>query len=737
MSDDFLEGLRAAAAAALFPTDGELLVDGLRAPVTIARDAWGIPSIEAADLDDLWFAQGLLTAGERLFQLDLTLRLATGRLSEVFGDRTLDGDRFARTVGFHRAARTHLHAWTDEDHRMHTRFRDGVHAWVAQQPVKPVEYMLLDLEPDIPVDPLPWAAAFAYLAWGLSNNYENELLRVRIAECLGPEAVALLVPSSAGGTGRGSNNWVVAGSKTASGRPLLANDPHLAAVQPGVWLELHLRAPGYEARGVALPFSPGIILGATPHHAWGATNVTGDVQDLYEERLSADGTAALYEGTEEPLTIHREEIAVRGKDPMVLEVRETRHGPILTHFEEGILQTAYRPIPGPAVYALRWTGHEVGIRPTLALDAARATSFEEFRGAVLKIGCPGQNFVYADVDGAIGYQCTGLHPIRRAGDGSIPAPGWVTTHEWDGWIPSEELPRRENPGSGFVATANNDIHDPSSPHPISTDFHEPYRFRRIAQLLEARDDHDVASMRAIQTDTVSLPARETLPLLLRVEPRTDAQREALALLAAWDGDMRADAAAAAVYNAWCTRIAHRALADKLGQDLFRTYTSWRELFRCRALPAMLREPTGWLDDDLLRAALEDALEELRTRLGEDPAGWTWGELHTLVLAHPLAAIPGLEPLFVAAQLPIGGDEQTVAQSGADATMGDRPGVIPSWRAVWDLGDHANDIAVLPAGLSGNPGSPHWNDQAALFGSGRYRPAAFSPEAVSTLTVGPV
>jgi penicillin amidase len=401
---DFVEQLREVASASLLPEDGELTAPGLSEPVEVLRDRWGVPYISAASLDDLWFAQGFVTAGERLFQLDLLLRAATGRLSEVFADRTLADDRFARTIGFHRTGATLAAGWDNVSQAMHERFREGCAGWMARMPAPPVEYSLLDTSPSLPADDVgAWAAAFVYLGWGLSGNWDKELLRAAIAERLGPDAVGVLLPplpadpaSIPAGTlggrlldelprpkGQGSNDWVVAGSRTTTGKPILANDPHLLAVQPGAWIEVHLRAPGYEARGVALTFSPGILLGTTAHHSWGVTNVTGDVQDIYLEHLSDDGTAAEHAGTWEPITIHREVIHVRGAaEPVVVDVRQTRHGPIVDTAVVGDMHAEYIPLESTETYALRWTGFECGIRPSLVLDAARATDFEGFRRAV-------------------------------------------------------------------------------------------------------------------------------------------------------------------------------------------------------------------------------------------------------------------------------------------------------------------------------------------------------------------
>jgi len=753
---DFIDGLRAVASAALFPTDGELTAPGLAAPVRVRRDAWGVPYIEAETLDDLWFAQGFVTAGERLFQLDLLLRAATGRLSEVFAERTLAEDRFARTVGLHRAGAHVAAGWDDTDRAMHGRFREGVAAWIARMPAPPVEYTLLDLRPDLPDDEASWAAAFAFLAWGLSGNWDQELLRAWIRERAGDDAVRVLLPPlpadppvvAAGALdgaifdalprpkAQGSNDWVVAPSRTATGGALLANDPHLLALQPGAWIELHLSAPGYLARGVALMFSPGILLGTTDHHAWGVTNVSGDVQDLYVERLNEDRTAAEFEGAWEPLTVHREEIVVRGEDePHLLEVRETRHGPILDTFPSGVIDAEQVELPSDATYALRWSGREVGIHPSLTLRAAQATSFEAFRAAALGLECPGQNVVYADVDGTIGYACTGRFPIRRGGDGTAPVPGWTAEHEWDGWIPAEELPWATDPERGFLATANNRIHDDAYPHMIGNDFHTPFRVRRIVEILQANDRCTVDDMVRLQLDTVSLPAREALPLLTALEAHNEAARDALDLLRGWDGDMVADSAPAAIFNVWSRQIARRVLEPRLGEELFGHYHAWREPFQCQALPRLLREPDGWLDDELLRAALDAAIDELRETCGDDPAAWRWGTIHRLRLAHPLAAIPGLEPLFLAADVELGGDEQTVMQAGFDGRQGYPAAVIPSWRAVYDLADLDRSVGVMPAGVSGNPASPHWNDQTGPWLGGVPHPLPFSAAAIDAAAVG--
>lgn len=744
---DPLDELLEAARAALPPTEGELAVPGLRAPVEVLRDGWGIPYLSASTLEDLWFAQGFVQASERLFQIDLALRASTGRLSELFAELTLPADRFARTIGWNRIGEREAARWNDASRGMVGSFVAGARAFVSQMPAPPLEYALLAVAPELPEDLGVWASAFAYVAWGLSGNWDMELLRVRLRERFGDMAQALLPPlapgrrGSAAGSlagallegvprsrGQGSNNWVVAGSRTASGKPLLANDPHLLVGQPASWFEIHLRAPGYEARGVAFPFAPGIVIGTTAHHAWGITNVTGDVQDLYLERVSSDGTAAEFDGAWEPLTVHEETIAVRGGKAVALEVRETRHGPILDTVPVGVTGDSFEPIDESI--ALRWTATDGLLEPSALIDLVRAGSFEEAREAMRGVSCPGQNIVYADVDGTIGYQCTGRYPLRRTGDGSAPVPGWTSEHEWDGWLPFEDLPWSKDPGRGWIVTANDRIHDEDYPHLIGLDFHTPFRAERVAELLEGSDSITLADAARIQVDTVSLPARRLLPHLLRT-PATEESSAALDALADWDGDLRADSAAALVYQAWLGGIAALVLGAEEDPATFDAYFGWREAFTCAALPVLLEghPPGGGSWEELLARALADALARLREQLGEDQAAWRWGAVHRVRFAHPLARMPIVGSLFVAAEHEVGGDEQTVLQAGVDARSGFDAVVIPSWRVVVDLSDLDRSAAVLATGQSGNPASPHWNDQGDLWVRGELRPCPFTRLAV--------
>jgi penicillin amidase len=514
---------------------------------------------------------------------------------------------------------------------------------------------------------------------------------------------------------------------------------------PGVWFEVHLSAPGIDVRGVALPFAPGVLLGHNDRMAWGCTNVGGDTMDLYLERLNPDGTAALYEGTWEPVTVHREEIRVRGRtEPEVVEVKETRHGPILDSYMVGVNPPQVVEGGIRETYALRWVGLDEAVEPSALFDLNTATTFEQFQAALSRWSCPGPNFVYADVDGNIGYQCTGWHPIRRSGDGTMPVPGWSSEYDWDGYVPFEEMPWAFNPEAGYLATANAKPYDDSYRWDLGKDFFPSYRARRITELLLATDRHDVDSFGRIHTDFVSLAARDLRPGLLAVQPATERQREALALLADWDGDLSPSSGPAAVYEVWSHHIALAVLRPKLGDELTEHYygkRQWTNTFQCQVLPALLAYPTAeWFGADgaeardaMLREALERALDELSAALGEDMASWAWGSLHRLRFVGQLGIIPDLTELFTGGECAWGGDEQTVNQGMFLPGESYDTLVIASWRQIIDLADLDRSVGTIPVGQSGNPASSHYADLFPLWSTGQYHPLPFTRPAVEAAT----
>jgi penicillin amidase len=715
-----------------------------------------------------------VTASERLFQIEVLQRTGLGRLSELFGPLSLSIDRFIRTVGWNRAARRHFDGYDDVSLGMASAFHEGVRAWAEAMTAPPIEYLVLEADPWIPQGDeaiVAGTAAGVALAWSLSRNWDAELLRAEIAERLGPEVVRTLFPDTEpdpavviagkeGGpdrlglldgavlppSGQGSNQWVVSGKRSETGLPLLANDPHLLVGVPSAWFECHLSGAGTDVSGVALPFAPGILIGHNDRIAWGFTNTEGDVQDLFLERLSEDGTAAEFEDRWEELTVHREEIPVRGRPPEVMEVRETRHGPLVDSYTIGVAEPVVVEGGIRHTYALSWVGAETGVAPSVVLAMNAARTSEEFRAALEGWHCPGQNVVFADTEGNIGYQLTGRYPVRRRGDGSFPVPGWTGDHEWEGWIPFDELPRAINPPDGFLLTANNRPHDRSFPHLITRDFLPPFRARRIAQLVTARERHARTSFAEMQADTVSLPAAALVPRLLRLEAADERHQRALKLLAGWNCDLSAESAAAALYEVWATHIARRMLRPLLGADLYTHFhgrRQWTNAFLFQVLPSLLDYPTArWFGadgaegrDGLLREALDAALDDLTAALGEDMGSWRWGELHTVRFAAGMARIPELRELFTAGEAPVGGDEQTVLQGMFEPDRSYGVVVAPSWRMIVDLSDFDASMGVLAPGQSGHPASPHFRDLLEPWGRGEHHPVPFSRQAVEEAAEG--
>lgn len=773
MADEVVEMLREAAREALPPLEGELQVEGLTGPVEVRRDQWGVPHISASNLHDLFVAQGFVAGSDRYFQIELLMRYSTGRLCELIGALTMPLDRFVRTLGWSSMGARHVAGWDQESKDQVSAFWSGVAAWGGQMPAPPVEYAILEADPWIPTveEGCLATAGFALLlGYTLTRNWDAELLRAEVADRLGVDAMLDLFPDvknlpgfiQAGKnthparslllehamlptSGQGSNEWVVAGERSTTGKPLLANDPHLAILLPAMWYECDLSAPGFHAAGASLPFAPGIVIGHNERIAWGVTDTESDVSDLYLERLSEDGASAEYNGTWEPLHIRTETIVVRDGDDVVLKVKESRHGPLLDSYLIGIADPASIEGGITKPYALRWTAQQATVQPANLTRINAAANWEEFRAALEGWECPALNFMYADVDGNIGYQLWGRHPVRAKGDGTVPAPGWTDEYEWVGDVPSAELPWAFNPPEGFLANANNKPHHDSYPHLLSGDFLPPFRVMRIGELLTATPKHTLESFAKIQADTTSPAIAEVLPNLLEVAPADERQKQAIGMLAEWDHDLAASSAPAAIYEAWCYHIARSVLLPRLGKELyihFHGRRQWSNAFEFLALPAMLTYPSArWFGDDgveardnVLRGALDAALDEVTERLGDDMAAWRWGALHKATFAGQLGMVPGLEELLTAGVVELGGNEQTVAQSLHEPDLGYKVSIVQSWRQLLDVSDWDASLGSLPGGQSENPASPHYNDLLGIWARGGYHPLPFSEAAIAAATV---
>lgn len=767
--------------------EGTLTVAGLGAQVTVARDGRGVPYIDAASESDALFALGYVHAQDRLWQMAFNRRLAQGRLAEVVGPAGLDTDRFLCTLGIYRAAQSMAAALDAESRAFLQAYAAGVNAYLAHRsgPLPP-EFLLTRSgapEPWQPADTIAWALM---MALDLSRSYRDELTRLRLAarlskaeiedfkppypgesrdaladypqmyrvlglfgagnSALSEQAERLarleLLPALVDGEGFGSNNWVVSGARSASGKPLLANDPHLGLTAPSVWYFVRLRAPGLDVFGATLPGVPYVLLGRNRHVAWGFTNTGPDVQDLYIERINPDNP----DEYQTPSGFARfetrtETIAVRGGEPVTLTVRGTRHGPVLS----GVLPGLERTLDGARyVLALRWSALEPGDTTIAALRAMnRARNAAEFEAALAGFGLAMQNVVFADTDGNIGFVAAGRAPLRGADDdlkGIAPAPGWDARYDWRGWIPFAELPRVVNPDSGMIVTANQKITPPGYPHLLTTDWYLPYRAQRITQLLEATPRHDVASFRRIQADVVSLAAQDLLAALraLAPQPESAAGRVAWQRLSAWDGAMRADAAEPLIFHAWMRRLRARIFEDDLG-PLAKDLVGGAELMRPTLL--VLRgeaRARDWCDDlsttnrretcvELAAAALDEAVAELAQASGRDVLGLRWGEAHRAVHEHrPFSSVAGLRDFFELS-VPFPGDSFTVNVGRLELRAG-RDWRAPfvtrhaaSLRAIYDLAPERTGEWIYATGQVGHPFAENYGDLLESWRAGKYEP----------------
>lgn len=772
---------------ALPVVSGERVVAGMRQPVEILRDSWGIPHIYAQTEEDLFFAQGYVQAQDRLFQMDAQRRIGHGRLSEIAGPLGIPSDRLARYCGWHKAAGAQLRGIKrdPETKAMTEAFAAGVNAYITEGHL-PAEYQVLACTPEPwrPIDGCAWGAV---LAWGLSVNWQTELLRLQLITALGPEKAADLMPAYGqnyqtiypnaqtgqrlgaelreafqrtaaqlpfanlvGGSGLGSNNWVVAGRRTVSGRPMLANDPHLPPLFPALWYENHLVGGRFNVTGFTSPGVPGVIIGHNERVAWGITNGYPDIQDLYVERFHASDSL-LYEvdGNWRRAQEVEEVIHVRGRRaPLVERVRHTHHGPVLSD----MLAHEERP-PEPYALALRWTSYEENNHLRAIIGMCRAANWATFDEATRDWGFPPQNVVYADVDGNISYVMPGLVPRRRAGAGMAPAPGWTSDSDWRGWIEHDELPHLFNPAQGYIVTANNRVTGDDDPALLNSEWLPPYRAQRIAALLESLTPLDVAQHARIQTDTVSLPVQRFVSLALdsldeatRQSLGVDAT-EALTRLQDWDGDMRADTDAPSLAFGWMVCFLRAAIFQAVGEPLGRQLLDengiaeipthpFHEISFELALRWLAEGAPSWVGDvrQLAPAALEQALQQLRKHRGWRKHWPTWGKLHYVELHSYISRIPAVGRLWKPLTYPLGGDSFTVNQARVAPHL--PPGgahVIASCRMILDVGAWDNSVSVLPGGQSGHPASDHYQDSVDDWLEGKYHPMLYSRERVELAT----
>jgi penicillin amidase len=749
--------------------EGTLVVAGLSAPAEVIRDEWGVPHIYAENDHDLFFAQGYVHAQDRLWQMEVNRRYGSGTLSAILGEAPLELDRMMRTLGLRRSAEKD---WALVDNEMRTlmeAYADGVSAYIENNRDRlPLEFTILGVDPEpwTPVDSLTWGKV---MSLDLGGNFRSELFRARLIAELGaetaqhllppyPDGSPLIIPPEAksyawlrgaqfdglealesvlGGPSpeKGSNNWVVHSSRTATGLPLLANDTHLGLDLPSIWYENGLHGGRFDSVGFTFPGVPLVVIGHNGSIAWGVTNLGPDVQDLYLEKLEdpAHPTKYEFQGQWKDLEVIYETIEVKGEAPATLNVLSTHHGPIVNDIL-GKLQRA-EPL------ALRWTALDSTnvIKAVMLLN--QATNWDEFRQALSYWDVPSQNIVYADVDGNIGYQTPGKIPIRAPGhQGLVPVPGWTGEYEWQGFIPFDELPMVYNPGTGFVATANNKVVPDDYPYLLAYEWAPPFRAQRITDLLAADDEITIEDTRDIHAQTYSLPAEALRPYLLDIEPQDDLQAEALAWVREWNLYNEADQVGASIYHTWYLFLLQNTLGDEVGHEMLDMYLNYA---RVSMMIDLMTEPTSpWFDDvttaqvetrdDIVRSSFADAVDWLSGRLGANPETWEWGRLHTKTFIHRPLGMSGislLEDLFNSKTIPARGDPFSVDAAGYSASEPFAMTGGVSQRFIADLSDLDRSLTIHTTGQSGHLFHRHREDFISKWQHVEYHPMPFSREAV--------
>jgi len=754
--------------ARLPQTNGTIILEGLSAPVEVLRDRWGIPHIYAHTLPDALFTQGFVHAQDRLWQMELNRRTAQGKLSEIFGEIALDTDRTARTFGFDRLGRADWEMISDELREGILAYTAGVNAFLTQPKIKlPVEFTLLGLTPE------PWAVedstAFSrVMIWQLSHAWQGEIIRAELAEKVGlkhaaelephypagnpltlpkgiefnaldPEGTLRKVPGPFLDRGKGSNAWAVTPARSTTGSAVLCNDMHLALSMPGLWYQVHLHAAdALHVTGVSIPGMPTVLVGHNDRIAWGMTLAYTDAEDLYIEQIDQENNRYLFKETWQQAEVLEEAIQVKGADqPHNEKVFITQHGPIIS-------DVVGYPTQRVAVQSM-------ALRPTAALDGwfnlNKASCWDDFVDACRLIEAPQLNVAYADVENNIGYWVTGKVPVRAKGDGSVPAPGWTGEYEWIGEVPFKEMPHALNPEGGYYVTCNHKIVPDDYPHFLGNVWMNGYRARRLSELIEGEDKLTLEHHQKFQMDVKSIPGLELVARLKDItDPHPDVQL-ALKGLREWDGYLTPESVGGMFYQVLRYTLVRAILEPGLGPDLTLRFmgAGFHPLLMNAnefygqdtvVLFRILDNPNSWWlqgaggRETVIVESLKQTVTWLHEKFGDDPVSWTWGRVHQVNFEHPLGLQKPLDQVFNRGPFSIGGDTDTPCQT---AMLPNDPynnkAWSPTFRQVVDMGDLSRSVTVHPPGQSGQLASPHYDDLAEPWLTGKYFPMLWTREQV--------
>jgi len=735
--------------------NGEIALNGIRENIEIIRDEWGVPHIYAQNEKDLYFAFGYAMAQDRLWQMDFHRRLGKGALSEILGKKFIAVDRYFRTI----AAAGADTSVSEKIAPLLDAFSEGINAFMDSHKGRlPIEFTILGFRPS-PWTPEDYIAVLKVVNWALSSGWRVDMTARRMLEKVGEERLKEAFPGwpgdapiviknekllkagidrtqevlalldgifPLGGSGA-SNNWVVSGDKSLSCKPILANDPHVSLTNPSFWWEVHLSCPTIDVTGFAVTGVPGIPVGHTGSTAWGVTNVMTDDVDFYVEKINSKNAGQyLFNGKWEDMKVIKETIAVKGEAPVVEEIFLTRHGPVIE-----------RPDAETAISA-RWAFSE---RPQPADPGyllIKAKTVQEIGMALSRWELPGQNFVFADAGGGIGYWCCSPVVIRAKGEGLLPVPGWTDEYEWKGYVPHEEKPHVINPVNGVIFTANNRLAGEDYPYQITTYWEPADRSLRIKELLGAKEKFAPSDFMAIQMDVLSVLARRINPLMTEaVKDAFPDQKasELKAILSSWDCRMEKESVAASIFEVFFIHLLDAVFKDELGDELYAAYLKTVS-FPARAIEAMAEADKCLFCDDIstpvketfrdaAAKALKNAVTEIEGKLGSDMKKWYWGSLHALTFEHPLGKKRPLDLIFNLGPFPVEGSPLTInkKQYQYNNPYSCNHGV--SMRMIVDLALPDGAYHVLPTGESGHIKSPHHTDQIPLYLEGKYRTAPFA------------
>jgi penicillin amidase len=697
-------------------------------PVEVNRDSLGVPHIKARTLDDAWFVQGYTTAEDRMFQMDGLRRLAAGELSEVVGAAALESDIESRRMRMRRTAEQVYAQMPATDKEVMQAYARGVNAYIETHHGRyGFEFTLLGY------DPHPWSVVDSLLAGlqmfrTLTNDWKNKLEKQQMLQGGEADKVSFLFPVRAGtefmpggDVHPGSNAWAVAGARSANGKPLVSNDMHLDFAIPGVWHLDHIEAPGMNVSGVALPGVPGIVSGHNDRIAWGMTNLGFDVQDLYIEKIDLRTGQYVFQGKVEQARQEREVISIKGRQPEELSTWVTRHGPIID-------------VQHGAAISLKWSASDPGVLQNIFPEINRARNWDEFRGAVSRFGGPGQNFVYGDVDGNIGYLASGKLPIRRKYQGDLPIDGSSGENEWDGFIPFDELPHAFNPPNGLVVTANQNPFPADYPYHVTGFFDSPYRAQQIFDMLSAttaklKPEDSLRVQKDVYSGFNKFLARQIMAAYDKRAGSNAAFGDAAAILRTWDGQMDRDSAAPLIVTLAYQHL-RTAIAERASPGNGRIYDIH---LSAAVVERVIRErPAGWFGDydELLLRCFADGIEEGQRMQGASVKNWRWGKYMYRTVNHPIGSrLPLVASFFDIGPVPMSGGSTTVKQTSLK--------LGPSERMDAALGDLDSSLMEIPIGESGHVASSHYRDQWNAYYNGTSFPMQFRKVDVkSTVTFVP-